>query len=139
MSEAKGKDSSSVSPRSHDSKGHNLMVPSPLPTRRTRTVSMSEKAHAGPTFIGTVKSFCREKGHGFIQPTDGSEAVFVHISDIEEDFVPKEGDEVTYKLCPIPPKMEKCSAVHVHIKHPKEGVQHERWDLPPSHGQQKDK
>lgn len=40
MSEDKDKNSSSGSPRSHDSKGHNLLVPSPLPTRRTRTVSM---------------------------------------------------------------------------------------------------
>lgn len=44
----------------------------------------------------------------------------------------KEGDEVTYKLCPIPPKMEKFSAVHVRIKHAKEGVQHERWDVQPN-------
>lgn len=41
----------------------------------------TEKAHAGPPLIGTVKTFCREKGHGFIQPADGTEPIFVHISE----------------------------------------------------------
>uniref|UniRef100_T1EKQ6 CSD domain-containing protein n=1 Tax=Helobdella robusta TaxID=6412 RepID=T1EKQ6_HELRO len=102
-------------------------MPSPLPTKRNRTYSQSQKASAGPILNGVVKSFCRQKGHGFIQPNSGGEPLFVHISDIETDCALKDGDEVTYKLCPIPPKMEKFSAVHVKMLRPKEGVEHEKW------------
>ena len=41
----------------------------------------SERALAGPTLCGTVKSFCRQQGHGFIIPRDGGEPLFVHISE----------------------------------------------------------
>ena len=44
-----------------------------------------------------IESFCRNKGHGFIKPLDGSEPIFVHICDIEGEWVPKEGDIVSYK------------------------------------------
>ena len=33
--------------------------------------------------IGTVKSFNETKGFGFIQPDDGSQDSFVHITDVE--------------------------------------------------------
>jgi len=107
---------------------HGFLIPSPVPTRRQRTYSASERARAGPSHKGHVKTFCRNKGHGFITPEDGSDPLFVHISDIEGEFVPKEGDYVAYKTCHIPPKMEKQQAVHVQIVHPAEGVIHETWD-----------
>lgn len=106
-----------------------FLFPSPLPTRRTRTKSMSERAAEGPTFKGTVKMFCRQRGHGFIHPdSKPAEDIFVHISDIDGEWVPKEGDQVTYKTLQVPPKMEKLQAVHVQITHLKPGVFHERWD-----------
>ncbi|RUS72344.1 hypothetical protein EGW08_019902 [Elysia chlorotica] len=108
-----------------------FLHPSPIITKRTRTKSMSERAAEGPSFKGAVKSFCRQRGHGFIHPEgDQSEDIFVHISDIEGEWVPREGDEVTYKQVFIPPKNEKRQAVHVVITHLKPGVHHERWDSP---------
>ena len=42
----------------------------------------SERILAGPSFSGKVVKFCRQKGHGFIQPSDGSEQLFMHISEL---------------------------------------------------------
>lgn len=50
---------------------------------------------------------------------------------IEGEYVPKTGDEVTYKVILIPPKMEKRQAVHVKITHLAPGVSHEKWDSTP--------
>jgi len=95
-------------------------------------LSMSERAAEGPTFHGTVQMFCRQKGHGFIHPEEGQkEDIFVHISDIEGEWVPKEGDQVTYKTVSLPMKVEKKQATHVQITHLMPGVHHERWDAPP--------
>jgi len=41
----------------------------------------SERILAGPSFTGKVVSFYRQKGHGFVQPSDGSEPLFMHISE----------------------------------------------------------
>ncbi|XP_072275270.1 calcium-regulated heat-stable protein 1 [Pyxicephalus adspersus] len=62
------------------------LIPSPLPTRRTRTSSA-----------------------------------------IEGEYVPVEGDEMTYKLCTIPPKHQKRQAVEVVITHLAPGTKHETW------------
>uniref|UniRef100_A0A8C4QA55 Cold shock domain containing C2, RNA binding a n=1 Tax=Eptatretus burgeri TaxID=7764 RepID=A0A8C4QA55_EPTBU len=104
-----------------------FLLPSPLPTRRTRTYSETARATAGPTFHGICKSFCRSKGHGFIRPAEGTEDIFVHISDIEGEYVPTEGDDVTYKLCSIPPKHKKVQAVEVNIIHLAPDTLHETW------------
>ena len=37
--------------------------------------------------------FCRSRGHGFLRGEAGEEH-FVHVSDIESDFVPLKGDKV---------------------------------------------
>ncbi|XP_035259775.1 cold shock domain-containing protein C2a [Anguilla rostrata] len=102
-------------------------LPSPLPTKRTRTYSATVRATSGPVFKGVCKAFSRSQGHGFIRPSHGGEDIFVHISDIEGEYVPMEGDEVTYKVCPIPPKNLKIQAVEVAIIHPNPSSKHETW------------
>lgn len=42
----------------------------------------SARAMGNPEQTGTVKYFCRARGHGFIIPADGSEDVFLHISEL---------------------------------------------------------
>lgn len=51
------------------------------------------------------------------------------VCSIEGEFVPLPGDQVRYRLCPIPPKLEKCQAVHVEIINLTPQV-HLRWDSP---------
>uniref|UniRef100_A0A8C2F5P2 Cold shock domain containing C2, RNA binding a n=1 Tax=Cyprinus carpio TaxID=7962 RepID=A0A8C2F5P2_CYPCA len=101
--------------------------PSPLPTKRTRTYSASVRAKSGPVFKGICKNFSRSQGHGFIRPSHGGEDIFVHISDIEGEYVPMEGDEVTYKVCPVPPKNIKFQAVEVVLTNLSSGRKHETW------------
>jgi CspA family cold shock protein len=49
---------------------------------------------------GTVKWFNATKGYGFIQPSDGSRDVFVHISAVERAGLRTlvEGQRVTYDI-----------------------------------------
>ena len=49
---------------------------------------------------GTVKFFNTQKGFGFIQPTDGSKGVFVHISAVERAGMRTlvEGQKVSYDV-----------------------------------------
>ncbi|AWP18427.1 putative calcium-regulated heat stable protein 1-like [Scophthalmus maximus] len=46
---------------------------------------------------------------------------------IEGEYVPVEGDEMSYKVCSIPPKYEKVQAVEVTITHLNPGTKHETW------------
>ncbi|XP_029014645.1 cold shock domain-containing protein C2-like [Betta splendens] len=102
-------------------------LPSPLPTRRTRSYSATVRAHSGPVFKGVCSNFSRSQGHGFIAPSRGGDDIFVHISDIEGEYVPVQGDEVTYKVCRVPPKNLKVQAVEVKITHLNPGTKHETW------------
>ncbi|CAG9862247.1 unnamed protein product [Phyllotreta striolata] len=102
------------------------LIPNPIITKRTRTPSLCERIVKSKNFYGLIKEFCREKGHGFIVPEDGTDDVFVHVSDIEDEYVPLSGDRVQYQLCPIPPKFEKFQAVHVKIVDFRPEV-HKKW------------
>jgi CspA family cold shock protein len=50
--------------------------------------------------VGTVKWFNSQKGYGFIQPTDGTKDVFVHISAVEAAGLGSlnEGQKVSYEI-----------------------------------------
>lgn len=54
-------------------------------------------------------------------------AFFQPACSIEGEYVPVEGDELSYKVCSIPPKYEKVQAVEVNITHLKPGTKHETW------------
>jgi cold shock protein len=49
---------------------------------------------------GTVKWFNAQKGYGFIQPSDGSRDVFVHITAVERSGLGRlvEGQKLSYEL-----------------------------------------
>jgi cold shock protein len=50
--------------------------------------------------IGTVKWYNPQKGYGFIQPDDGSQDVFVHISAVERSGMGNlhEGQRVSFEV-----------------------------------------
>ncbi|NCF29499.1 MAG: cold shock domain-containing protein [Gammaproteobacteria bacterium] len=52
--------------------------------------------------VGTVKWFNPSKGYGFIEPTDGSKDVFIHISALERAGIGSlnEGQKIEYELVP---------------------------------------
>lgn len=46
---------------------------------------------------GTVSYFCRSRGHGYIRGEESGEEHFVHVSDIESEFVPMKEDKVSFR------------------------------------------
>ncbi|MEW6451784.1 MAG: cold-shock protein [Pseudomonadota bacterium] len=50
--------------------------------------------------VGTVKFFNTQKGFGFIQPSDGSKDVFVHVSAVQRAGLQtlNEGQKVSYEI-----------------------------------------
>jgi cold shock protein len=52
--------------------------------------------------VGTVKWFNPSKGYGFIEPTDGSKDVFIHMSALERAGIGSlnEGQRIEYQLVP---------------------------------------
>ncbi len=63
---------------------------------------------------GTVKWFNLTKGYGFIQPEDGSNDVFIHISELERAGIQKlaEGQRISYELAS---NKGKTSAVEIQL------------------------
>ncbi len=63
---------------------------------------------------GTVKWFNLTKGYGFIQPEEGRNDVFVHVSELERAGISKlvEGQKVSFKLAS---KNGKTSAVDIQL------------------------
>ena len=68
------------------------------PVRDARAAGFQSKEATMAT--GTVKFFNAQKGFGFIQPTDGSKDVFVHISAVEKAGMGtlNEGQQVSYDV-----------------------------------------
>ncbi len=95
----------------------------PQPTqRRTRHGGRSDVTQAthtqrkGPAAMpsGKVKWFNAQKGFGFIEPDDGGQDVFVHISAVERAGIPNptEGQALSYEL-ERDPKKGKVSAANL--------------------------
>jgi CspA family cold shock protein len=53
-----------------------------------------------PMSNGTIKWFNATKGYGFIKPEDGSNDVFLHISDVQRSGLQdvREGDKLEFEL-----------------------------------------
>src|SRR5579872_1815790 len=65
------------------------------PREKTRVCALEKRMTTG-----TVKWFNGQKGFGFIQPTDGGNDVFVHISAVERAGLSglAEGQKITFEV-----------------------------------------
>lgn len=66
---------------------------------------------------GTVKWFNGQKGFGFIQPDDGGNDVFVHISAVERAGLSNlaEGQRLSFEV-KVDPKRGKSSAENLQVR-----------------------
>ena len=62
---------------------------------------------------GTVKWFNSQKGYGFIEPTDGTKDVFVHVTSVERAGLHSlnEGQKVSFEV-----SMERGKPAAVNLK-----------------------
>merc|ERR1711953_520952 len=104
----------SLSPNGISPMPEGLRLPEIIITRRTRTQSMNGRI-GDDIHEGTVKFFCRSRGHGFIDDDVDTYPVFMHISDIEGEYIPRKGDRVLYNVCPMPPRFDKPQGVGIKI------------------------
>lgn len=92
------------------------IAPTVFTTRRTRTISACAKIDEADLQDGIVLAFSRTKGHGFLKASQGSnQKEFFHVSDVNSQLVPTQGDSVKFRIIPIPPKYSKTQAVQVTI------------------------
>ncbi len=63
---------------------------------------------------GTIKWFNMAKGYGFVEPSDKSKDVFIHISALEQAGIKdlKDGQKISYN---IEPNKGKISATNIKL------------------------
>ncbi|KII73529.1 Cold shock domain-containing protein C2 [Thelohanellus kitauei] len=93
---------------------------------RLRSNSINQRIASIPYKHGTIKSFSRSKGHGMIVDSQTGEEIFMHVSEVVSEYVPRDGDLVKYKTIPIPPHNTKEQAVDVHFT--VEDETREKWN-----------
>ncbi len=78
----------------------------------TKGVGENASRKGNTMSTGTVKWFNTTKGYGFIQPDDGSNDVFVHISAVQRSGMTdlREGQKLSFEL-EHDPRKGKSSAV----------------------------
>ena len=47
---------------------------------------------------GTVKRWLDQKGYGFIKPDEGEDEIFIHYSEVKNNYDLKEGQEVEFEI-----------------------------------------
>ena len=83
----------------------------------TQTSTQHRRSQGAPELLtGTVKWFNAMKGYGFIQPDDGSQDVFIHISAVDSAGIgrPAEGQKLRYDL-QREPRKGRVSAANLKV------------------------
>lgn len=99
---------------------------SPSTYSRIRTISGSQSDTSQLT--GIITKFCREKGHGFIKSNETiGPPLYFHVSDVNDNNVPKEQDHCQFRMIQIPPR-NTFQAVDVRLQLKKDDEeQREHW------------